>query len=191
MAYDRYVAICHPLRYTTIMNDTICIHLSIACWAVGLMDPIPHTVLISQLTFCGSHTINHFFCDVTALMKLSCTSTSNIEVLTYILGAILIIMSFILIITSYIKIITVILNIQSVDGRRKAFSTCTSHITVVILFSASVCSTYIRPTSAYSIKESKMLSLLHIVVTPLCNPIIYSLNNSEFKNALLKKMNTA
>ncbi|XP_069057652.1 olfactory receptor 6Y1-like [Pleurodeles waltl] len=191
MAYDRYVAICHPLRYTTIMNDTVCIRLSIACWAVGLMDPIPHTIFISQLSFCGSHTINHFFCDVTSLMKLSCTSTSNIEVLTYILGAILIVMSFILIITSYINIISVILKIRSLEGRQKAFSTCTSHITVVILFSGSVCSTYIRPTSAYSIKQSKILSLMHIVVTPLCNPIIYSLNNTEFKNALQKKKNKA
>ncbi|XP_078510122.1 olfactory receptor 5J3-like [Lissotriton helveticus] len=191
MAYDRYVAICHPLRYTTIMNETVCIHLSIACWFVGLLDPIPHTILISQLSFCASHTINHFFCEVTSIMKLSCTSTSTIDALTYILGAVVFITSFLLIITSYLKIISVILKIQSVVGRRKAFSTCTSHITVVVLFSGSLSSTYIRPTSAYSIKESKMLSLFYIIVIPICNPIIYSLNNTEFKNALRKKKNTA
>ncbi|XP_069057650.1 olfactory receptor 5V1-like [Pleurodeles waltl] len=190
MAYDRYLAICHPLRYTTIMNETVCIRLSTACWVFGLLDPIPHTVLISQLTFCGLRTINHFFCDATALIKLSCTNTMTIEILTYIISAILILISFILIITSYINIISVVLKIRSVEGRRKAFSTCTSHITVVILFSGSLSSTYVRPTSAYSINESKLLSLLYIVVTPLCNPIIYSLNNTEFKNALRKKKNT-
>ncbi|XP_069057648.1 olfactory receptor 1F1-like [Pleurodeles waltl] len=191
MAYDRYVAICHPLRYTTIMNETVCICLSITCWVVSLLDPIPHIALISQLSFCGSHTINHFFCDVTALMKLSCSSTSTIESLSYIIGAVLCVMSLILIITSYLKIISVILKINSTVGRRKAFSTCSSHITVVILFSGSLSSTYIRPTSSYSIEDSKMLSLLYIVVTPLCNPIIYSLNNTELKNALKKKKNTA
>ncbi|XP_078510121.1 olfactory receptor 5AN6-like [Lissotriton helveticus] len=191
MAYDRYVAICHPLRYTAIMNETVCIRLSIACWAVSLLDPIPHMVLISQLSFCGSHTINHFFCDVTALMKLSCSSTSTIDALTYIIGAVVFIMSFILIISSYIKIILVILQIPSVVGRQKAFSTCSSHITVVILFSGTLSSTYMRPTSASSTKEIKMLSLLYIVVIPLCNPVIYSLNNTEFKNALRKKKNIA
>ncbi|XP_078510117.1 olfactory receptor 5V1-like [Lissotriton helveticus] len=191
MAYDRYVAICHPLRYRTIMNKTICICLPSACWIVGFMDTIPHIVLLSQLSFCGSHTINHFFCDLTALMKLSCTSTNNIETLTYIAGALMVAMSFFLIITSYIKIISVILKIQSAVGRRKAFSTCTAHITMVILFTGSLTFTYIRPTSAYSIKENKMLSLLYIVVTPLCNPIIYSLKNTDFKKVLQKKNNTA
>ncbi|XP_078510110.1 olfactory receptor 5V1-like [Lissotriton helveticus] len=189
MAYDRYVAICHPLRYTTIMNKAVCICLSSTCWAVGFIDAIPHTVLMSQLSFCGSHTINHFFCDFAAIMKLSCSSTSTIDALTYIFGALVFAMSFFLIIASYIKIISVILKIQSAVGRRKAFSTCTAHITMVILLTGSLSSTYIRPTSAYSVKENKMLSLLYIAVTPLCNPVIYSLKNTDFKNVLQKKKN--
>ncbi|XP_078510120.1 olfactory receptor 5V1-like [Lissotriton helveticus] len=189
--YGRYVGICHPLRYTTIMNKTVCFCLPSACWVAGFIDPIPHMVFLSKLSFCGSHTINHFFCDGTALMMLTCTNTSNIDTLTYIIGAVVFVMSFFLIIISYIKIISVILKIQSAVGQRKAFSTCTAHITMVILFTGSLSSTYIRPTSAYSIKENKMLSLLYIVVTPLCNPIVYSLKNTEFKNVLQKKKNTA
>ncbi|XP_078510118.1 olfactory receptor 5V1-like [Lissotriton helveticus] len=191
MAYDRYVAICSPLHYKIIMTGDVCSWLAAGCWAISSLDPIPHTVLISQLTFCGSHTINHFFCDVTATMKLSCTSTNNIETLTYLIGAMLVLLALMLIFTSYIKITIAILRIQSAEGRQKAFSTCVSHITVVILFMGSLCSTYMRPTSKYSMKESKMLSLLYVVVTPLCNPIIYSFKNTDFKNVLWKKLNTS
>ncbi|XP_069057635.1 olfactory receptor 5V1-like [Pleurodeles waltl] len=184
MAYDRYVAICNPLRYTTIMNRVLCIKLASGTWLVGFMDPVPHTILISGLSFCASHEINHFFCDVTALLKLSCTNTHTIESMTYIVVAFLPIISFLLIITSYINIISAILKIQSVEGRQKAFSTCASHLTVVILFYGCVCITYARPTTTYLMQDNKIMSLSYTVFTPLCNPIIYCLRNKEFKNSL-------
>ncbi|XP_069506104.1 olfactory receptor 5V1-like [Ambystoma mexicanum] len=191
MAYDRYVAICNPLRYMTIMNKGVCMQLVVFSWTVGFVDALPHTVLISGLSFCKSHTINHFFCDVAALMKMSCSSTSRIETVTYILGAIVTMTSFVLIITSYINIVSSIRQIAAKGGTPKAFSTCASHLTVVILFYASLCSTYMRPASTYSMKENKILSLTYIAITPLCNPIIYTLKNAEFKNVLMKEKNTA
>ncbi|XP_078507318.1 olfactory receptor 5V1-like [Lissotriton helveticus] len=190
MAYDRYMAICNPLHYMVNMKKTVCIRLVAGCWAIGFLDALPHTVLISGLSFCGSHTINHFFCDVAALMKISCSNTDNIEILTYILGAIVTMTSFILIIISYVNIASSILQIRSKGGRHKAVSTCASHLTVVILFYASLSSTYMRPTTTYSMKENKILSLSYVAVTPLCNPIIYTLKNTEFKHALWRTRKT-
>ncbi|XP_078510057.1 olfactory receptor 5V1-like [Lissotriton helveticus] len=186
MAYDRYQAICNPLRYTTIMNNVKCITLAALSWIVGLMDAIPHIVQIAGLSFCGSHKINHFFCDVTAVMKLACSSTRSLEELSYIIGVIVGLIPFVLTIASYISIISTILKIQSTEGRNKAFSTCASHLSVVILFYGVICSTYMRPTSTYSIKDNKLLSLSYVAVTPLCNPIIYSLKNTEFRKNLKK-----
>ncbi|XP_069057641.1 olfactory receptor 5V1-like [Pleurodeles waltl] len=187
MAYDRFVAICNPLRYLTIMNKAVCIQLAAVSWTVGLVDALPHTIAVYTLSFCESHIIDHFFCDVTAMMKISCTSTHGIEILTYILGALLTMMSFVLIIISYINIVTSILKIKSVGGRFKSFSTCASHLTVVVLFYGSLASTYMRPTSTFSIKANKISSLVYIALTPMCNPIIYSLKNTEFKNAVKKR----
>ncbi|XP_069506137.1 olfactory receptor 5V1-like [Ambystoma mexicanum] len=189
MAYDRYLAICNPLRYMLIMNKTMCIWLAAASWSISFMNALPHTVLMSRLSYCGSHTINHFFCDITALMKLSCSRTHVIETITYIVGALVGVIPFLLIITSYIMIISTVLKIRSSDGRYKAFSTCGSHITVVILFYGMICSTYMRPTSMYSIDANKLSSLLYIAVSPLCNPIIYSLKNEDFKRILRKATN--
>nr|AAK94498.1 olfactory receptor [Ambystoma tigrinum] len=186
MAYDRYVAICNPLRYMTIMNKDVCMQLAVGSWTVGIMFPLTYIALSSVLIFCGSHTINHFFCDLPALMKLTCSSTRQIEMLIYVLGSMITLGSITLIITSYINITSCILKIKSKGGRHKAFSTCASHLTVVLLFYGSACSSYFRPTSTYSMKENKMLSLLYIVVTPMCNPIIYSLKNEEFKKGLRK-----
>ncbi|XP_069057628.1 olfactory receptor 8D1-like [Pleurodeles waltl] len=191
MAYDRYVAICNPLRYTVIMSKAVCTRLAAGCWTVGIIDTIPHTVLISQLSFCVTHTINHFFCDISAMMNISCSDTWKIEILTYVMGSIQTLMSFALIIISYVNIAFSVLKIRSKDGRHKAVSTCTSHLIVVILFYGSVSFSYMRPTSSYSKVDNKILSLSYIAVTPLCNPIIYSLKNTEFKNALRKKRNTA
>ncbi|XP_078507282.1 olfactory receptor 5V1-like [Lissotriton helveticus] len=189
MAYDRYVAICNPLRYVTTMNDAICMKLAAGCWLISFIDPIPHIIIISRLSFCGSHTINHFFCDVLAVIKLSCSLTRAVEVANYVMGTLFGVVPFALTIASYINIISTILKIRSKEGRHKAFSTCGSHLTVVILFYGSICSTYMRPASTASEKYNKVLSLSYVVVTPLCNPIIYSLKNTEFKNTL-KKMQT-
>ncbi|XP_078507312.1 olfactory receptor 5V1-like [Lissotriton helveticus] len=190
MAYDRYVAICNPLRYMTIMNKAVCMWLASGSWGVGLINAIPHIVLLSKLSFCDSHTINHFFCDLTALLKISCSDTFRNETLIYINGVVIAMMSFILIIISYVKITSSILKIKSKSGKDKAFSTCASHLAVVVIFYASLCSTYMRPTATYSIKHNKIMSLSYVAVTPLCNPIIYSLKNAEFKNALKKTKRT-
>ncbi|XP_069057646.1 olfactory receptor 1G1-like [Pleurodeles waltl] len=190
MAYDRYVAICNPLHYPAIMNKAVCMWLVAGSWVVGLINSIPHIVLLSKLSFCDSHTINHFFCDMTALLKISCSDTFSNEILIYINGVVIAMVSFTLIIISYTKITLSILKIKSKSGKDKAVSTCASHITVVVLFYASLCSTYVRPTSTYSIKDNKIMSLSYVAVTPQCNPIIYSLKNAEFKNALRKTRRT-
>ncbi|XP_069506102.1 olfactory receptor 8D1-like [Ambystoma mexicanum] len=187
MAYDRYVAICNPLRYMTIMNKTMCISLVAGSWIVGFLEPLPHTILVGGLSFCKSHTINHFYCDVTALMRISCGSTHRIEILNYILGSIATLMSFLLIIISYVNIVSSILKIKSTAGRQKAFSTCSSHLIVVILFYVSLCSTYMAPASTYSMKDNKIKSFLYTAITPLLNPVIYSLKNKEFKIAFRRQ----
>ncbi|XP_069506038.1 olfactory receptor 1G1-like [Ambystoma mexicanum] len=190
MAYDRYVAICNPLRYLTIMNKAVCVGLAAGSWVTGFMTPIPHTLLISQLSYCKSHTINHFFCDFRVLLTLSCSSTYTVEIFSYIIGSTFGLFPFAFIIMSYVKILSAILRIQSTQGRQKAFSTCASHLTVVILFYISLCSTYMQPASAHLVKGSKILAFSYTALTPLCNPIIYSLKNTEIKNALKKKRNT-
>ncbi|XP_078507319.1 olfactory receptor 1G1-like [Lissotriton helveticus] len=189
MALDRYVAICNPLRYMVIMNKAVCFRMAVGTWAVSFLVPLPHTVLLSQLSYCESHTINHFFCDITALMKISCSNTHSIETLTYIMGAIVALLCFNLIIISYVNIASSILKIKTKGGRHKAFSTCASHITVVVIFFGSLFGTYLRPTSTYLMRDTKISSLSYIALTPLCNPIIYSLKNTEFKNALRKTKN--
>ncbi|XP_078510224.1 olfactory receptor 1G1-like [Lissotriton helveticus] len=186
MAYDRYVAICNPLRYMSIMNKTLCLRLAAGSWIFSLVEPIPHTVLTSALSFCGSRQVNHIFCDITALMKLSCSSTHAIETLTFICGALVGLFSFVLILTSYFNILSSILKIHSIAGRDKAFSTCGSHLTVVVLFYGFLLVMYLRPPSANSLTQNKILSLVYIGVVPLCNPIVYSLKNQELKNTLRK-----
>ncbi|XP_078507286.1 olfactory receptor 5V1-like [Lissotriton helveticus] len=190
MAYDRYVAICNPLHYVKIMNNAVCMKLAAGCWLFSFIDPVPDTVLISRLSFCRSHTINHFFCDVAAVINLSCSSTHAVEVAIYIVGTLVGVAPFSLTIVSYINIISTILKIRSTEGRRKAFSTCASHLTVVVLFYGVICSTYMRPASMVSVKNNKALSLLYVALTPLCNPIIYCLKNTEFKNTMRKTKNT-
>ncbi|XP_078510186.1 olfactory receptor 5F1-like [Lissotriton helveticus] len=187
MAYDRYVAICNPLRYTVIMNKVRCLQLSAGAWIFGLLEPIPQVALISKLTFCGSNEINHFFCDLAELLKLSCSSTQIIETMTYGIAVIVVMGTLLLILTSYTYIISAILKIRSSTGRSKTFSTCASHITVIILFYGPLCILQVRPTSAYSQNYSKIYSLLYVAAVPLCNPFIYSLKNEELKKALTKK----
>ncbi|XP_078510184.1 olfactory receptor 5G9-like [Lissotriton helveticus] len=187
MAYDRYVAICIPLRYMVIMNKVTCLQLSAGAWIVGFLDPIAHTVLFSQLSFCGPNEINHFFCDITSILRLSCSSTHIIETLTYVIASVVLLNMFVLTLTSYIYIISAILKIRSSDGRRKTFSTCTSHLTVVLLLYGAISIMYVRPRSTYSQNYNKIYSLLYIALVPLCNPFIYSLKNKELKNFLTLK----
>nr|XP_033780460.1 olfactory receptor 5V1-like [Geotrypetes seraphini] len=186
MAYDRYVAICHPLRYSIIMNMRRCVLMVTGAWIYGVLEPVTHTVLVSHLSYCGSHEINHFFCDLSALLKLSCTNISTIDHVTYVLAVLVMLPCFLLTLTSYVYIISAILRIRSSEGRRKAFSTCSSHLTVVTLFYVSLACLYVKPTSMQSLDLNKLIALLYNVLIPLLNPIIYSLKNRELKEAIKK-----
>ncbi|KAM8924734.1 olfactory receptor 1G1-like [Pelodytes ibericus] len=178
MAYDRYVAICHPLHYVLKMSLKHCTVLSAATWCTGFLDPTGFILLIPKLSFCGSHVIDHYFCDLSPLIKLSCSDTSNLQLLIYIQGGLFTCNLFLLTVTSYIFIISTILKMSS-ERRHKAFSTCGSHMTSVIIFYGTVFCLYVRPTSSYSPQRDKFFSLLYIVLIPMLNPIIYTLKNKE------------
>nr|XP_033799945.1 olfactory receptor 1019-like [Geotrypetes seraphini] len=186
MAYDRYVAICKPLHYTIIMNKKVCFILAIVSWTISFLNPLPHVILISQSSFCRSNDINHFFCDMTALLTLLCSGTSVIETINYIEGPVLVFPLFILTNISYVYIISAVLKIQSAKGRQKTFSTCSSHLTVVLLFYGTSFCVYLRPQSTDSMDLNKLLTVLYITAIPLLNPLIYSLRNKELKGALWK-----
>ncbi|XP_030042389.1 olfactory receptor 151-like [Microcaecilia unicolor] len=186
MAYDRYVAVCQPLCYHLIMNQKVCIMMIAGTWIIGLSVPVTYLILFSQCLFCGSNEINHVFCDFSALLKLSCTSTSTIQGIVYIVGVFVGMPCFFSTLTSYVYIISNILRIRSTEGRRKAFSTCSSHLTVVILFYFTLLWLYMRPPSMQSLDENKVITLLHNTLIPMFNPLIYSLKNKDVKNALRK-----
>ncbi|XP_063819355.1 olfactory receptor 1468-like [Pseudophryne corroboree] len=186
MAYDRYVAICHPLHYVVLMSLRRTAYLSAIAWVVGFYDSIVHTVLISRMSFCSSHLINHFFCDILPLLQISCSDVSEVETLTYIDGTLMAFTTFLLIILSYSFIISSILKIKSSEGQIKAFSTCTSHLTCVIMYYGTLISLHMRPTSNYSPEEDMYFALLYVVLVPMLNPFIYSLKNKEFQKALAK-----
>ncbi|CAH2322333.1 olfactory receptor 1019-like, partial [Pelobates cultripes] len=181
MAYDRYIAICFPLSYFHFMSPNHCTTLIVAVWIIGLIEPLLHTVFICNSTYCSSHHIDHFFCDVSPLMKLSCSYTLIIEIWTYILGFLIGICMFTFIVISYVFIISAILNIKSAGGRHKAFSTCASHMTCVIIFYGTMFCLYIKPTSMYSPRQDKFYALLYVILIPLLNPLIYTLKNKDFK----------
>ncbi|KAE8589905.1 hypothetical protein XENTR_v10017828 [Xenopus tropicalis] len=186
MAYDRYVAICDPLHYIARMSRKHCAGLITAAFTVGFVDTVGHVTLISKLSYCASHLINHFFCDVIPLLKLSCSSTFSMELFIYFVGTLLFFNSFLLILISYIFIISAIRKIQSSEGRQKAFSTCASHLACVITLYVSVVCLYLRPTKSYSLERDKYFSLLYIILGPVLNPLIYTLKNREFKSSFNK-----
>ncbi|XP_029441929.1 olfactory receptor 1019-like [Rhinatrema bivittatum] len=184
MAYDRYVAICHPLRYTLIMNQRDCTLMATGTWIIGLLVPVIHTVLVSRFSYCGQYQINHFFCDLSALLTLSCTSTYSIECIIYVICVFVALPCFVTTLTSYVYIISTILRIRSTEGRRKAFSTCSSHLMVVVLFYGSMLFSYMRPTSTQSLDRNKLFAVLYNALIPMFNPMIYSLKNQEVKKSL-------
>ncbi|XP_053305927.1 olfactory receptor 1019-like [Spea bombifrons] len=188
MAYDRYVAICHPLHYLTMMDLRHTAAFAVISWAVAFLDPIGHAVLVSKMSYCGSHIIDHFFCDVTPLLKLSCSDTSKMDILNVFDGTFIAFPAFFLTLTSYVFIISTVLKIKSAEGQRKAFSTCTSHLTCVTIFYGTLISLYMRPTSSYSPRQDRYFALLYVVLIPLLNPVIYTLKNQDVKDALRKLM---
>ncbi|XP_072281409.1 olfactory receptor 5G29-like [Pyxicephalus adspersus] len=186
MSYDRYNAICQPLLYNVIMNKIVCIQLIVGSWIIGASNAFIHTTFTFSLPFCDSHKLNSFFCDVPVLLKLACKDTWLNELIVFIFGGGMTSGSLILTVISYVKIITTILNINSVSGRKKAFSTCTSHLIVVTIFYGSVFFMYLRPKSSYGKDEDKLVAVMYTIIAPLLNPFIYSLRNKEVKIAFRK-----
>ncbi|XP_066485810.1 olfactory receptor 13G1-like [Tiliqua scincoides] len=184
MAFDRYAAICHPLQYTMIMRKEFCVTIAVAVWVTGMIHSSVHTGLLLQLSFCNSNIINHFFCDFPPLLKLSCSDTSLNETMANAADVIFGVCTCGLTLTSYCFILRAIFRIRSSEGKKKAFSTCSSHLIIVSFYYSTVIYTYIRPTSAYSLDKDKMVCLLYSVVTPVVNPMIYSLRNKDVKEAL-------
>uniref|UniRef100_K7EWG5 Olfactory receptor n=1 Tax=Pelodiscus sinensis TaxID=13735 RepID=K7EWG5_PELSI len=189
MSYDRYLAICHPLHYADLMKRNLCIQLAAGTWFWGfLLGAVLHLLLAKSLTLCGPNEIDHFFCDLTPLLQLSCSDTYTVEVAIFISCCLVALGPFLLTITSYIHILRAVFKIPSKSGKQKAFSTCSSHLIVVTTFYGTLTVTYVMSTATQSTHLNKILSLLYIVVTPLFNPIVYSLRNKEVKEALRKHL---
>ncbi|KAM5184285.1 olfactory receptor 10AG1-like [Callospermophilus lateralis] len=184
MSYDRYVAICNPLHYPVVMNPKKCHQLAIGSWLGGMPVEIGQTWQIFSLHFCHSNQINHFFCDIPPIFKLACGDTSVHEVSVYVVVILVGAVPCILILVSYSKIIATILRLPTAQGRTKAFSTCSSHLLVVVLFFGSASITYFRPKSSHSAGTDKLISLFYTIVTPMFNPVIYTLRNQDVIAAL-------
>ncbi|XP_075019909.1 olfactory receptor 2D2-like [Calonectris borealis] len=189
MAYDRYMAICHPLLYTTVMNRKVCIHMVVASWASSLLSSMVIITLIWRLPFCGPDILNHYFCEVPAVLALACADIALTELVIYIFTVLIVLIPFLLIITSYARILSAILKIKSARVQSKTFSTCGSHLMVVTLFYGTVICRYLNPKSRIPQDRDKVITVLYIVVAPLLNPLIYSLRNKDMKNALRRVMN--
>uniref|UniRef100_A0AC11C607 Uncharacterized protein n=1 Tax=Ovis aries TaxID=9940 RepID=A0AC11C607_SHEEP len=185
MAYDRYVAICFPLRYTLIITKVRCVQLTAETWTAGFLNSLLHTVSMFHLSFCKSNQVNQYYCDIPPVLVLSCSSTYVAEMLILVEGGILGISSFLVTFISYFYIVSTILKIQSTGGKHKAFSTCASHLLVVCLFGGTTVFTYVCPySSQYFPARDRLISMLYGIITPMLNPMIYSLRNTEVKGAL-------
>ncbi|NP_001375897.1 olfactory receptor family 2 subfamily A member 12 [Canis lupus familiaris] len=184
MSYDRYVAICHPLHYTVVMSWRVCIILSATCWMFSFLLALVHITLILKLPFCGPQKINHFFCQIMSVFKLACADTRLNQIVLFAGSVFVLVAPLCLVLVSYIHILLAILRIQSGEGRRKAFSTCSSHLCVVGLFFGSAIVMYLAPKSSHSQEQRKILSLFYSLFNPMLNPLINSLRNTEVKSAL-------
>ncbi|XP_053120514.1 olfactory receptor 10A4-like [Hemicordylus capensis] len=186
MSYDRYLAICKPLHYAMLMNGRICVQLIAVSWISGSLGISAIIYLVSKLSFCGPNKINHFFCDFTPVIKLSCNDTYLVEITAFVVCSIGTLPPFLITLTSYICIIKSILRIPSTTGKQKAFSTCSSHLTVVSCFYGSLIIVYGLPDISSLSELKKLSSLFYTLLTPLVNPLIYSLRNKEVKGAINK-----
>ena len=186
MAYDRYVAICHPLRYPVIMTTGHCVQLVAFSYMSGFMVSVFKVYFISHVTFCGSNVMNHFFCDISPILKLACKDMSTAELVDFALAVVILVFPLATTILSYVYIVSAILRIPSTQGRKKAFSTCASHLTVVIIYYTAMIFMYVRPRAIASFNSNKLISAVYAVLTPMLNPIIYCLRNQEVKNAIKK-----
>ncbi|XP_015278221.1 PREDICTED: olfactory receptor 1020-like [Gekko japonicus] len=186
MSYDRYLAICKPLRYTSLMNSRVCISLITFSWVSGLLNVSIVTSLLWKLMFCGPNKMEHFFCDLSPVLKLSCSDTHLAELVNFVFASINTLPPFLLTLISYVNIIGTILQMKTKASRQKAFSTCSSHLMVVMLFYGSLICVYVLPETGALKGLHKTFSLFYTVFTPMLNPLIYSLRNREVKAAFLR-----
>ncbi|XP_075687717.1 olfactory receptor 1F1-like [Rhinoderma darwinii] len=186
MAYDRYVAVCSPLHYQHLLNRRICILFIFAIWVLAGLNSFLMTFPVSKMSFCRSNIIRHFFCEANTLTRMSCAGKNIFYIIVYFELILFGLFPFLCSLTSYVKIIKVILKIQSTDGKKKAFSTCSSHLAVIILYYATGASMYMIPPSKYSHAIEQIATILCTAVTPMLNPLIYSLRNKEVKKGLRK-----
>ncbi|KAM6159708.1 olfactory receptor 5A2 [Erethizon dorsatum] len=186
MAYDRYAAICKPLLYTAVISHMLCLKMVTGAYVGGFLSSLIETYSVYHHDFCGPNVINHFFCDLPAVLVLSCSDTFTSQVVTFVVGVVVGMVSVLVVLISYGYIVAAVLRISSVKGRTKAFHTCASHLTSVTLFYGSGLFMYMRPSSSYSLNRDKVVSVFYAVVIPMVNPIIYSLRNKAIKNAVRK-----
>ncbi|XP_077317154.1 olfactory receptor 6B1-like [Lithobates pipiens] len=191
MAYDRFLAVCKPLHYHSLMTSKICTCLVSCCWSSGFISTMSSILFISALQFCGPDHIQHFFCDITPLLRLSCTNVHHTELFIFLLASLILVGSCIITLLSYFRILTTVLAISSGIARKKARSTFTSHLTVVTVYYSTMIFVYVRPTTSGFSGFNKILAVLYTILTPLLNPFIYSLRNKEVQAALKKFKNRA
>ncbi|XP_053550095.1 olfactory receptor 1019-like [Bombina bombina] len=189
MSYDRYVAICQPLHYIQIMHPKLCTQMVSIAWVTGLLTSLIHTLCMQRLTFCGPNIIHGFFCDLPQLFKLSCSNTFINVLVMFIVGTFMGSGSLGITFVPYVYIFKTIMRIKTKTGKVKAFSTCTSHLSVVCIFCGTLLFTYFRPTPHYNLSDDRLVSIAYTVVTPLLNPLIYSLRNKELNGALMRALN--
>ncbi|XP_033029789.1 olfactory receptor 1B1-like [Lacerta agilis] len=183
MALDRYVAICNPLHYATVMNQKVCGHLVAGCWIISTLHSMLHAGLLLRLSYRGDNHLAHFFCDHDPLLQLSCSDTSINETAIFFEGGLIILGPFVFIILTYVRIVVAVMRLSS-SGRRKAFSTCGSHLTMVVLLYGAIIGVYFQPASSYSAQRGAVFAIMYTVITPMSNPYVYSLRNKDVKGAL-------
>nr|XP_004653853.2 olfactory receptor 1468-like [Jaculus jaculus] len=186
MAYDRYIAICHPLRYTALLNPKCCALLVVIPWIISNLVSVLHLSLLVPLSFCDHRAVPHFFCDLEPILKLACSDTEINDLLILVVGGAVIFIPFTFIFVSYALIVSTVLKIPSAKGKWQTFSTCGSHLSAVSLFYGSIVGVYFLPSSSYSAEKDKVAAIMYTVVTPMMNPFIYSLRNKDIKRALKK-----
>ncbi|XP_062952793.1 putative olfactory receptor 2B8 [Cynocephalus volans] len=186
MAFDRYAAVCRPLHYTVIMHPRLCALMASASWVIGFANSLLQTVLIFLLPLCGRNKLDHFLCEVPPLLKLACVDTTRNESELFFVGVLILLIPVTLIMFSYSRIVRAVLRMKSAAGQRKAFETCGSHLTVVSLFYGTAIYAYLQPSSNYSQDQGKFVSLFYTIITPMINPLIYTLRNKDVKEAIKK-----